>query len=171
MPQNSPPNLVVGTNSYALHSEAEIYFAGRLEVASWTALTSWNQYRALITASRKISFEVMAEFKLGTIATPSALLKDATFEMALYLAADTANVDLGNTSSNIKKLVADTVEVEFFKPVQGQTFPPLVMKFLVEAGVLSSIATSSGGMLASGVTDVSSFDTCDILERTTGLGS
>lgn len=172
MTQLKPPTLVLGTNTFALHSTAQTYFSGRLGVTAWDALTTNDQSRALITASSKINFAVLDTLKLGTIGTPSDSLASATCEMALFIAADVTTVDNPTTGSNVKKVGAGTAAVEFFSPVDGTRFPEMVMRFLKEGGSLASGASGSltiGGF-ASGTSTVSSFDDCDTLNRTIGFG-
>ncbi|MDH5573399.1 MAG: hypothetical protein OEY89_16670 [Gammaproteobacteria bacterium] len=170
MAQNSPA-LVLGTNSFIKFADAQVYFSGRFGVADWLALSGDDQYRALITASHKINFMLKDEFKLGTITTYSDQLKNATCEMALYLASDSANSDLANTGSNIKSIVADTVKLEYFSPVSGTKFPQMVMDFLIDGELMDSVIGSGGGMIASGTDGLSSFDSCDSLTVSSGLGS
>lgn len=164
------PTLTLLANSYVTHSSASVYFSGRLNSTDWLALGPADQLRALITASLRISFEVLNEFKLGTITNVSQPLSYATFEMAIHLASDFENVNSFDSGSNIKKVTADSVEVEFFKPVKGGTLPAMVTKYLNEAGAIGGYGASSspGGMLVSGSSSESSFDSCDTLSRSRG---
>jgi hypothetical protein len=68
-------------------------------------------------------------------------IKDAQCELALALLQNPALLGSSDTSSNIKRLKADTTEIEYFKPTTGARFPTQINELI---GIyLSSASTVS----------------------------
>lgn len=161
------PTLTKLANTYVTLEEAEVYFSERANHIAWDDTRPEEQMRLLITVSRLISLQVLDAFKLGTITTVSTLLLQGTCELALSAAASSDVLTQATDGSNVKKVKADTVEVEFFRPVAGQTFPSLVMEILREAEVLETPSTES--VFATGTDGVTVFDECNRYGKNEGF--
>ena len=75
-------SLVVGTNSWATVAEADIYFALHIESATWTALSTDDKNKYLVSAFRWV-FNNPAFDVLATNSTQK--VKDGQCEAALFL--------------------------------------------------------------------------------------
>jgi len=163
-----PPALDIGVNTYATAAEIDLYLSGRLNSDKFYSFNIANQRRATITASSHISMLVASAYKLGTIGvTVPQKLKDATGELALSMLTDFASIETSTSSKNIKRVKADTVEVEFFAPTNGSRFPPPVMNILKEGGYIASTILASS--TSSGTTATSAFDNCDVYNHNRAL--
>lgn len=91
-------------------------------------------------------------------------------EYAFELAQDADAETTGSTASDIKRLKADTVEVEYFRgtPPGAATRFPLVVWEYVRKFMCGSGGSSRGG-IASGTCAKSQFDDCDTYGLTGGL--
>ena len=161
------PSLVEGTNSYVTLANAQTYFANRFSHDAWHNLDPGAQLRVLITASQQISRMVITSAKMPFTPSADQALQDATCELALAMAIDSAVVDQANTSQNIKSVKAGSVNVQFFRPTSGGRFPSLVTEILAEAGLIEGNGASAP--FSSGVTETSQFDDCDIYTRNTSF--
>ena len=159
--------LVVGTNSYQDVSGADAYFADNLRNTRWTALSTTTKEQALITASGQISLFVKDDCKLPLI-TISVELENAASELALDMALNPSLVTQGIASTNTQKIKTGSVEVTFFRPIDGARFPTTVMTLLAEGDCLD---TSDSGVfvLAFGSDAESVFKDPDPFEVTEGF--
>lgn len=152
------PSLTVATNSYISKADAITYFKNRLNVSAWNDAGAGDHERALITASKTISLAVANEYKLGLDSGDiTTELKDATCELALAMLNDLDVITNKDTSENVKKVGAGPAAVEFFRPVKGSKFPPLVMSILKQGGLVGGTTILIG--MSYGTDSESSF--CD----------
>lgn len=168
-----PPNLVLGTNSYATLAEGNTYFDNRFAASVWFLMNDDQLTRALITASTQISQLVSTDNKLPITLPINQALKNATSELAFAMVVDAKVVSQSSTGKNIKRAKAGSAEVEFFRPTLGtglsSRFPSLVMGILKEAGLIATSSDPIGGAFASGTDVTSQFDDCDVLTRNQGF--
>ena len=138
--------LLKGVNSYSNVAEADAYFEDDIRFNTWDALTEAVKERALVTGSRQISLQVVAECKLPldeADITPS--LMNASFEFAIAIITNPDIVTQDSTGSNLKRAKAGSAEVEFFQPQTGTRFPTNVHRILVDGGCFAGAGTSSAG--------------------------
>lgn len=161
------PDLVVGTNSYITLADAEIYMESSARGFDlWGDVPKVEKERALITSQRLLERQTwqgdqtapkpgqaLAWPRTGVTdrygdavasATPPQAIIDAQVELAFDISQDTDVEEEKDANSNTKKVVADTVEVEFFNPVRnGGRFPSIVQElvgeFLAGAGSGTSV--------------------------------
>lgn len=150
--------LTKGTNSYANLTDANDYFADDLRAATWTALSDTVKEQSLVTASRQISRAVRDSCKLPLqVADITPQLIQAASELGLVMATNPSSISQGNTGSNLRRAVAGSAQVEFFRPTTGSRFPSLVMQILRDGDCIDTAAGSSGGSERFGTTDRSQF--------------
>ncbi len=151
--------LVLGTNSYATVAEADAYFADNLRNPEWTALTTKDE--ALITASKSISISVIDSAKLPIDLPIDAILKCATFELALDMALDPDVVlNPGEVATNLKEVGAGPgIGAKFFRRTRGTSHSDRILRILASGGFVSALSSPLGTSIASGLDGDSSF-TC-----------
>jgi hypothetical protein len=150
--------VVVGTNSYLTVSEADSYFADRLNAAEWTVATTGDKEKALIMAARQIdrlSFMGSITSTSQSMAWPRTgvadregrpvsstvvpqEVKDAQAETALSLLRGELT-DGGDRG--IQRVKAGSVEVEYDSAVPVRTIPDIassiLASFVIATGVNS----------------------------------
>jgi len=151
--------LVKGTNSYVTLAEAELYFADRLNAASWLASDDSTKSQALIMATtmldmldwsgalidtaQLLAFPRDSEYfdtRLGISVTsmsavPNRILT-ATFEQAHHLLN---NDDLLNNTGMIKNLSVGSVNLSTIQPASKI---PVMVKRLIQP--LLNFTSSTG---------------------------
>lgn len=162
--------LVLNVNSYATVDTADTYFADSLRSADWSALTASTQSAALIEATRyldrlkwkgtKTDENQSLEFPRDGETVVVNEIIEATYEIAIRLAQDPTLIDSiqDQTGTNIKRVKADSVEVEFFGSSTGSPLfawvQSLVGDLLAGGG---SKFTVAGSGIATGTDGGSSF--------------
>jgi hypothetical protein len=129
--------LAKNVNSYVTLTEADAYFADRLDADAWTSTDATNKAKALITAtgqldqmswvgvavsnSQKLAFPRSLSYydpKLGaqisTAGTPDRVL-NATYELALHLLTNEGVLDSG---SSVMSLSVDTIRLDTITPAE-----------------------------------------------------
>lgn len=156
-----------GANSYISVADADSYFALRLNVAAWTSAVNATKEAALVTATRSIDAvkwngektvvdqdlafprtgltDIDGE-ELADDAIPQEVL-DATCELALAMLVNSAVITAADSGSNIRRVAAGSASVEYFRPVEGTSFPALVQKLLIH--LLGGAGTSGFGVSGS----------------------
>lgn len=169
--------VTAGTNSYASNAEADAYFATRYGFATtWAALTSGVQDQLLVTATNKIESLRLAGEKTDSgqalhfpatgltdqygddVASDSipTIIKQAEFELVIAIYNDSGVLTAASNADLTKRLKADTVEIEYFRP-QFSTgpLPPAVMQLL---GPYLAGSSNLAGPVAYGTGECSEFD-------------
>jgi hypothetical protein len=112
--------LVLGVNSYATLTEADLYFEDRSDVAAWDSATDTLKEQALVTATQyldQLSFagytseetQYLAWPRVGTVAVPSRG-RDITFDKDYVFA------DLSDSDSDFEyALMAQPFEIRLIK--------------------------------------------------------
>lgn len=169
---------LANANSYATAAEGDTFFVTYLNASAWTGAVTATKESALVLATRDLNAEeyvgtnntLVPGFKwarsgvvdlegnaIDEDSIPS-FITEATFELALvYL--QSASVQTGSTAlSNIKRVVAGSVQVEFFLPQSVEPFPPRVQRLLAPyllpgAGDSISMSQAFGTCEESGLSD------------------
>lgn len=162
------PDLTLNTNSYVDMVTANDYFTNRLGGGAWFSACQTDTYRALITASERISMLVKTDYKLPITITVTDNLKKATYELALAMIVNQKVVTQKNTSSNVKRVGAGSAKVEFFAPVKGTVLPSLVNEYLRNGDLLESVSSSVNKVF--GTNGVSTLTTPDCTNLSQGFG-
>lgn len=143
-------------NSYVTQAAAVTYFADMLGPVAdaFTAATSANRDKALVTATRRIDMLAFAGEKTveaqtlefprdGAVTLPDAIV-EATYELAGAYLHKPSLIAAEDTGSNIKRAKAGSAEVEYFTPMAGNRFPIAAWRLLApflpgydEAGLFS----------------------------------
>lgn len=179
--------LVVGTNSYVTVANADAYLMYAINAASWVAAETSVKESGLISATRMLDRQPWEGEKtqpaptqvlqwprtgltdrdgnaLSSVAVPQEII-DATCELAVELINNPALVSQADTSSNIKRIKADTVEIEYIRGKNGPRFPTTVTELI---GLwLSSAGSSYAGPFLSGAENVTTLS--DNFDLTGGL--
>ncbi len=151
--------LTLGTNSYATLEEANDYYDDNLREESWESLKSPVRSQALVTASLNISNSVIESARLPIDLPIDSILKQATYELALDMALDADLVTTpGTTTSNLKKVEAGSVSVEYFKQTRAQPLSDRILRILSAGGYAFVPSVPIGASFSSGTSDSSSFD-------------
>lgn len=177
------PTITIGANNYEVYdtlANAEIYFAARVGATVWDAALDADKNKALVSASRwldRITWKGAKTSDVQPISHPRTGLTDrdgivvsstvifadiisAFFEMASAILVDATAPDVsgGTNPKRIKKVKADTAEVEFFPhSMSGGRFPTVIGELLGPfLGSLSSVVGAAYG------TDQSSSFTADV---------
>jgi len=157
--------LTVGTNSYITVANADAYLVYAINAGNWSASDTAIKESALISATRMLDRQPWAGSK--TQAAPTQLLQwprtgltdrdgnalsdsvvpqeiiDATCELAVELINNPALASQPDTSSNIKRVKADTVEIEYIRAKNGPRFPTIITELI---GLwLSSLGSAYSG--------------------------
>ena len=175
-PRGIPMALVVGTNSYIDVADANTYFADAIHAEVWEVATPDDKAKALVTATRYLDRQKWNGSKyqdaptqvldwprsgltdaegneVDETAVPQEIL-DATCELALALLANPALQDQDSTGSNIKKMKAGSVELEFIRGTAGKRFPTIIDELI---GLwLTSRSSAYTGLFVSGADNESS---------------
>lgn len=171
--------LIVGTNSYGARAEADSYFNDSLRKAQWAAYSSATKDQGMIEATRifeRQAWDGVKETPSQTLAfgrtgltdandvvlTPAETLevaKEAQFEYALFLIADSSQINKREaTGSNLKKVEAGSAKATYFKRIKGTRFPLTVTDLIGDwFGGTSDVV----GGVVSGNSDSSSFTSPD----------
>lgn len=149
------PTIVVGTNSYETLAEANTYLEAAIHATAWKFLASATRERALITAFRDISLLDLIDPDTGAAINPALApqpIKDAQSELAFAFTQDTALATAQTRGgSNTRSVKAGSAGVEFFAPVNGGRFPPIVGRLLAPyIGAGSSGGTSGSESYGTG---------------------
>lgn len=162
--------------SYISHADAVEYLAADTGAALWRAAEEDDQRRALITAARILDRQgwlgektdpdqANAWPRSGISDVDEAEIPQAIIDAnALLAAAIIAGFDQNSqtTATKEKRVKADTVEVEYFRPDDTMAIPlPLPVWQLV------SIYLGGG---ASGLTDTEAYGTCGTYPFANGWG-
>lgn len=183
--------ISIGGNDYDVYvivAQADEYLAADVKrFTAWAALTTDEKGQAIITSTRRLD-RIKWEGLQTDTTTPQPLewprtgaadcdevavdvntVPDEIDEACILLAADiSVKPSLGDdtsTDSNLKRAVAGSVEVEFFKTQGGTILPSYIME------LVSCFFGGSGGVgfvIATG-TDVDSTTDVDNFDRTDGF--
>jgi hypothetical protein len=160
-------------DSYLSVADADDFLGADLALyATWAAATTDDKGRALVSATRWIDQQSWQGSKTsdaqpldwprtGVIfegesvdsgSVPQDIL-DGCAMLAALLIQDSSIAGSSSTSSNIKRVLAGTAEVEFFTPTKGGSFPDKADRYF--RGYLSGYAslTYNFGSLAFGTKD------------------
>lgn len=142
--------LTVGENSYISVADASEYFALAVHGAAWVSADTSVREAALVSATRMLDRQRWS----GSKASPSQALQwprsgltdrdgntlsdatvpqevvDATCELALSLIDNPDLQNSDNSGSNIKRVKADTVEVEYIRGKTGSRFSVLITELI-----------------------------------------
>lgn len=186
----STPTTGTSGNSYATVTEADSYLDDSIRAGlTWATVAPEDKKRALISATRLLDKQQWKGSKadsantlewprisvvdgdgnaVGESTVPSGIV-NGCIELAYELTQNATLETTKNTGSNDKKLVAGSVEIEFFRPggVEGTDgitrFPIVVMEYIRE--YLEGYGTN-GKPIANGTGQASHFDDCDTYEFT-----
>ncbi len=173
---------ISGTNFdvYGTRAAADTYMIARIG-SSWTASSSTDRNRALVSATRQLDRQNWTGERVAVapgqplefprtglvdkdgIAVSSAsvplIMEEANYELALELLADPAVQEAGSTGSNTKKVKAGSTSVEFFRPTSGTKFPTIIQELV---GLwLESADPADTGNVAFGTDGCSTFEDID----------
>ena len=133
-------------DSYASAAEADAYLAARIGADAWEGLeTDPLKGQALVSATRKL-VRYLTPLLADNTPDPATdpvpqLLKDATAELAFVLTGDATKQDAQDQGSNIRRVLAGSAEVEYFRNTDYKaTILPLTVQELINA----YLATVSG---------------------------
>lgn len=138
---------------YVIVAQADIYLAADVSrFAAWAALTADEKGQAIVTATRRmdrlkwigVETDLVTPQPLewprtgatdcdgnaiGTTVVPDEI-DEATIILAADIAAKPALGDTTSTDSNLKRAVAGSVEVEFFRAQGGTILPSYIMELV-----------------------------------------
>lgn len=167
-------SVTIGSTTYTVYSDvaaADEYFNGSISFATWNALTADEKARSLVEATRLIDRQSWQgekaetspeqELEFGRTGLTDCAGNDVTVAESLELAVEASQLlalDLSQSSNQItnqstenttKRLKADTVEIEYFRPTAGQPtrFAQPVMELL---GCFLAGSLSISGSIDSG---------------------
>jgi len=149
------PTIIVGTNSYETLIEANTYLDAAVHATAWKFVPTATRERALITAFRDISLSELTDPDTGVAIDPLNApqpIKDAQSELAFAMSQDTSLATAQTRGgSNTRSVKAGSAGVEFFAPVKGSRFPPIVGRLLAPyLGAGSSGGTSGSESYGTG---------------------
>lgn len=164
-------------NVYGPRADADVYFSGKLNSASWTGALTTDRDKALVSASRVLDLESWEgvptdlvtpqalswprtgvsdknDVPVGTTAFPRDLLY-GYYELAQQLIVNPSLNESSDQGSNIKSVTADVVNVRFFRATTGTRLPTIVHSYISQFLDLDSV---DGGGFASGTDQCSEFE-------------
>lgn len=172
--------VTIGGETYDIYGEqadAIVYFGASLHAAEFNDATADDQARALVTASRKFDRQswkgIVTDLvtpqplawprknivdKNGEAVADSVIPDDiiaGCWEYALQNLKDSDVQDQVDTSENLKRVKAGSVEIERFRPVSGPKFGSIVTELI---GFYLAGADTSGAGLATGTDGTSIYD-------------
>lgn len=171
-----------GANSYVSRAEAIAYFADYLNGSAFTGATGTNQDNALILATTDINRENYKgtnnsevdgfKWPRSGVTDPEGnelddsvvprFIEEAVMELALIYLQQSAAQKATETATNIRRVVAGPVEVQFFRPTLSERFPARVQKLL--AFYFASSTAGSGLSQAFGTCEESGLEDFNTLE-------
>lgn len=185
----------VNYESYLSVSDADDFLNADLGLnAIWAAASTDDKGRALVSATRWIDQQTWQGEKVSdaqaldwprtgvtvegnevsSASVPQDILDGCATLAALLIQSSTIATS-SSTGSNIKRVLAGSAEVEFFRPTTGSRFPDLVMRYLGPYLAAFSDLTYNLGSVAFGTKDadgntiVSDIPTQDSFLKTGGL--
>lgn len=143
--------LVVGTNTYIDLADAETYLEGSINTSAWDAKSTDEKNRLLVSATRYLDRQDWVGEKTSDVqaldwprtgvtdpdgnavddSTVPQFILNAECELAAAMAADSSIQESSSTGSDVKRLKADTVEIEYFSTTIGGTRFPTIVQELV----------------------------------------
>lgn len=168
--------LVVGTNSYISVADADTYFEDAIHASVWSSASPGDKAKALVTATRFFDRQNWNGSKyqdaptqvldwprsgltdsngnaLDETEVPQEIL-DATCELALTLLQNPSAQDSTDTGSNIKRMKAGSVEIEYIRGTSGTRFPTIINELV---GLWLTVSSSLSGPFIYGADNESSF--------------
>lgn len=147
------PEVTVGATDYDTFislANAEIYLDAALHATGWAAATSTQKAQAIVTATRMLDRQAWdgemtdadnalawprsglldAEGEEVDEDTIPSQIEDATCELAEALLKDASAQTSATGGSNVKRLDARGVSVEFFSPREAGRFPTIVQELV-----------------------------------------
>lgn len=173
---NSVPYTIYGT----LAGAAEYLNATTHANAAWTAASTDNKARALVTATRQLDRQSWQGSKVAddqALAWPREDVTDrngdevddseipddlilASYELAYVVLSAPASQNTADTSSNIAEVYAKGAGARFFRPTEGTRFPVIIDELIGQ--YLAGAAAFAYALPVAGGTDTESdFDSCD----------
>lgn len=173
--------VTIGADTYSVYAsvaEADTFYNGSVDVATWTALTTDEKSRSLVTSTRLLDRQLWQGEKedplqalafprtgvvdcLGVSVDPAdtlAVVTEASIILALAVFTNTALLTTASTIDLTKRLKAGSVEIEKFRAssdeIAAGRFPLDVMELV---GCYFSGRSSISGALSFG-TDGEAFD-------------
>ena len=144
----------IGAETYQAFADvdyADIFNGGDMSRAAiWATQTDDNKGRALVSATRKLLQLNWVDGPPLFDETP-APVKDACSAFAADIAQTPALAATSSTQSNIKRVQADTAQVEFFKQGQADILP-------IPASVYTIL--QAAGLIATGLMSEPYFSDC-----------
>lgn len=170
---------------YGTEADANLYWSAGLgdSADAWAVNSTGDTHKqALVAATRLLDrmpwvgapvgipqIDVVLQWPrtgvdgVDSLTVPDLIIKGC-YELAAALLLDSSLQTQSTTGSNVKRVVADTVEVEFFSGTLGIDGPlPKQVMDLVGKYLAGSTA-GTGGALAFGVDAESQFDSDDLYE-------
>ena len=165
-------NFDVYSETANAESDANTYLLGKINAAAWR--DSEERKQALVSATRWVERALTARLvDSSSIPNPSdtpapTLIAQATYEAAFVLVSNPTALDAQNQGDNKKRLKAEGVEIEFFRPQSGAILPATAQALLIQ-WIDSLGAVSNFGALASGTDGESEFCDQDLYGRQEGF--
>lgn len=155
---------VAGANSYASVTDATDYFTPDINFSAiWNALTATQQQHRLAWATRILdqktywrgtrtaNTQALRWPRSGVYSKDGELVDDdeipieivaATCELAKYLNTSTNDLTVGPDATNLKRVKADVVELEYQDGVQQSTVPSIINAIISGLGVFRAGGSS-----------------------------
>lgn len=164
--------LVVGTNTYITLAESNTILGDLIHTQQWAFVDDTTKTLALITAFTDLDQLGLVDPGTGSPIDDSnapAPVKQAQAELAFIYSQDPTLATAGSSgATNIRRVKADTAEVEFFQPKTGAKFSARIMA-LITAYLPGAGTGNVSGSFASGTCATSEFDRSDELLLDKGL--
>lgn len=136
------PTITISANNYQSYQDvagADTYLAADIaRSAKWAALNTAAKGQALVSASRWIATLSFADGAPDYTSPPQAVM-DATTVLAADIAANPklAQSQTGNTSQNVKRIKAGSVETEFWRESFHAPLPQAAYDILIASGLMT----------------------------------
>jgi hypothetical protein len=153
----NPDTIIISGTSFDVYgprADADAYFQGSVDRSVWAAAAGTDKDRALVASSRYLD-GLFWEGVVTDLVTPQPLAWPRTgvidkngvtvgstafpndllygyYELAQQFLANTTLAASSGESFNIRRVVADVVEVEFFRPTSGSALPTVVDYYLAQ---------------------------------------
>lgn len=152
--------VTVGSEDYTSLiglDEADAYLGADVNAVAYREGTEDERARWLVTATRIL---LRQSWRAGIVLADVVAIQEATAELAAQIAGGYDAANRSTTASNIARQKAGSVEVEYFRGVEGDGLRlPLPVWELIRPYLAGSAGLVLGGALASGT------DGCSITGR------
>jgi hypothetical protein len=150
-------------DSYVTLASANEYHGASMHSAAWDAATDENKNKALVSGTRWLySYLRWVIGSAITVPDPSVDpadqdIQDATCELAIELLEDNDASENLSTGSNLKKVRAGSVSVEYINAVSGTKFPTRAQGYVSQWLQDNLPASTSTGAKSYGTSTSSTF--------------